>query len=96
VIWDRGNNHKGPLIREFLTRNRRLHLERLPAWAPGHNPAESVWNWLKWGVLANFTPEGVEYLNDAIIDRLVELRHNPGLLRTLWHRCELPFPTKEI
>lgn len=34
VVWDRGNNHKGPVIREFLRKNRRLHLEMLPPWAP--------------------------------------------------------------
>jgi putative transposase len=96
VVWDRGSNHKGPLIRKFLAKSRRLHLEMLPAWAPDHNPAEPVWSWLKWGVLANFTPEGVEDLNDAVIERLVELKHDPRLLKSLWHRCELPFPTKQI
>jgi hypothetical protein len=30
VVWDRGGNNKGPAMREFLRRNRRLHLEMLP------------------------------------------------------------------
>ena len=51
VVWDRGNNHKGPIIREFLKTNRRLHLEMLPPWAPDHNPMEDVWSWLKYGEL---------------------------------------------
>jgi transposase len=94
VVWDRGGNHKGPVIRKFLSKNRRLWLEMLPAWAPDHNPAEPVWSWLKYGELANFTPEGVDPLNDAVIDRLVELKFDPELLRALWERSKLPFPEK--
>lgn len=30
VVWDRGGNHKGPVVRAFLKRNRRLRLEMLP------------------------------------------------------------------
>jgi putative transposase len=68
----------------------------LPAWAPDHNPVEPVWSWLKYGELANFTPEGVEPLNDAVIDRLVELKFDPELLRALWERSKLPFPEKPL
>jgi hypothetical protein len=94
VVWDRGGNHKGPAIQQFLAKQRRLHLEPLPAWAPDHNPAEPVWSWLKWGVLSNFTPEGLEDLNAALIEHLVELKHDSKLLKALWHRCKLPFPEK--
>ncbi len=34
VVWDGGPNHEGPVIREFLERNKRLRLERLPPYAP--------------------------------------------------------------
>lgn len=49
VIWDGGGNHKGPVLRAFLKRNKRLWLARLPAYAPDLNPVEAVWSWLKWG-----------------------------------------------
>lgn len=94
VVWDRGNNHKGPLLREFLRKNRRLCLEMLPPWAPDYNPMEDVWSWLKSGELANFTPSDIPELDDAVIDRLVQLKFDPELLRALWDRCKLPFPTK--
>ena len=48
VVWDGGSNHKGPLIRAFCARHPRLHLERLPAYAPDHNPVEFVWSHLKY------------------------------------------------
>ena len=42
VVWDGESNHKGPLVPELLGRFPRLHLERLPAYAPDHNPVEAV------------------------------------------------------
>src|SRR5262249_38263479 len=42
VVWDRGGNHKGPVIRKFLSKNRRLRLEMLPPWAPELNPGGAV------------------------------------------------------
>jgi len=92
VVWDGGSNHKGPLIREFLRRNRRLRLERLPAYAPELNPVEMLWSWLKYSRLANFVPADVDDLDGWVNDDLVELRYNSELLRNLWDGSELPFP----
>jgi transposase len=92
VVWDGGTNHKGPLMRAFLARNRRVWLERLPPYAPELNPVEPVWGWLKYGQLANFVPDDLVELNDEIIDRLIHLRCNPKLLRSLWGGSKLPFP----
>lgn len=92
VLWDGGGNHKGPLIRAFLARNKRLRLERLPAYAPELNPVEAVWSWLKYGQLANHVPDGMSALDDEIIDRLSALKGDPDLLRNLWDGSELPFP----
>jgi putative transposase len=94
VVWDGGGNHKGPLIRDFLRRNKRLTPERLPAYAPDRNPVEAVWSWLKYGQLANYVPDGIPELDDEIIDRLVELKCEPGLLKALWGRSDLPFPER--
>lgn len=93
VVWDGGGNHKGPVIREFLRRNRRLRLERLPAYAPDLNPVEAVWSWLKWGRLANFVADDLDELDDWVIEYLVALKYDSGLLRALWERSDLPFPT---
>ncbi len=92
VVWDGGTNHKGPLMRAFLARNRRLWLERLPAYAPELNPVEQVWGWLKYGQLANFVPDDLAELDDEIIDRLIHLRCDPKLMRSLWDGSKLPFP----
>jgi putative transposase len=94
VVWDRGPNHKGPVVRRFLRRNRRLRLEMLPPYAPELNPVEPVWGWLKCGQLANFVPDGLGDLDGEIIERLVELKFDPRLLRNLWEASDLPFPKR--
>ncbi len=93
VVWDGGSNHKGPVIRAFLKRNARLTLVRLPAYAPDLNPVEVVWSWLKWGRLANFVPDDLRELDDWAVEYLVQLKFDPKLLRALWDRSDLPFPT---
>jgi putative transposase len=94
VVWDGGTNHKGPAIREFLSRNRRLWLERLPPYAPDLNPVEAVWSWLKYGKLSNFVPDDVHELDDWVIEYLVPLKCDAKLLRKVWRASELPFPAQ--
>ena len=96
VVWDGGGNHKGPAIRELLRRNKRLTLERLPAYAPDLNPVEAVWSWLKYGQLANYVPDDLPESDDEVMDRLIELKCDPSLLRALWDGSDLPFPEKGI
>lgn len=94
VAWGGGRNHKGPLVRAFLKRNRRLTPGRLPAYAPDLSPVAAVWSWLKYGQLANHVAGGIPELDGEVVDRLVELKCEPGLLRGLWGRSDLPFPQK--
>ena len=67
----------------------------LPPWSPDYNPMEDVWSWLKYGELANFAPADIPELDDAVIDRLIQLKLDPELLRSLWNRCKLPFPVNK-
>ena len=96
VVWDRGSNHKGPVIRKFLSKNRRLTLEMLPPWAPELNPVEPIWSWLKNGELANYAPGDTGELDDEVVDRLIGLKFDPELLQALWGRSDLPFPEPAI
>ncbi|MGL5097164.1 MAG: IS630 family transposase [Planctomycetia bacterium] len=93
VIWDGGGNQKGPVVRAFLAATPRLRLERLPAYCPELNPVEAVWSWLKWGRLANYAADDLEHLNDWILEHPTDLKRRPTLIRKLWNRSDLPFPT---
>ena len=92
VVWDGGTNHQGPLIRALCARHPRLHLERLPAYAPDHNPVEFLWSYLKHGRMANFVPESLAHLDQTIRAELDSARQVPGLLKALWHGSKLTFP----
>ena len=96
VVWDGGSNHKGPLVRALLSQYPRLHLERLPAYAPELNPVEMIWSYLKYGRMANFVPEDVARVNRVVVGHMVELREQPGLTRSLWRRSKLPFVDKNL
>ena len=93
VIWDGGSNHKGPLIRAVCADHARLHLERLPAYAPDLNPVEFVWSHLKYGHLANFIPRDLNHLERLVESHLHVLKHSPRLLKQLWKGSLLPFPS---
>jgi transposase len=48
LIWDGAPIHRSQVIQEFLANGAapRLHLERLPAYAPELNPGEGLWAYL--------------------------------------------------
>ena len=96
VVWDGGSNHKGPAIRALCGRFPRLHLERLPAYAPDHNPVEWVWSHLKYGLMANFVPRHVRHLDSVVRAHLFKLGQDPDLIRSLWKGSKLPFPDKNL
>ena len=90
VVWDGGSSHKGPLIRALLWRYPRLHLERLPAYAPELNPVELLWSYLKHGRLANFVPRNIWHLDHVVHEHLLAARQAAALLRSFWKRSKLP------
>lgn len=96
VVWDGGSNHKGPLIRDLLRRFPRLHLERLPAYAPDLNPVEMIWSYLKHGQMSNLVPQHVRHLDRVVTDHLRELGDCPKLIRALWAGSKLPFPDRNL
>jgi putative transposase len=96
VVWDGGSNHKGPLIRALLRRLPRLHLERLPAYAPDLNPVEMIWSYLKYGKLSNFVPRDVKHLDRVVSQHLLQLAEASGLIKSLWTGSKTPFPEKNL
>lgn len=89
VIWDNLNTHGGEPIRQLCRRFPRLHLERLPAYAPELNPDEGIWDHLK-DALANGRPDNLSDLIEDLLDGLLDLRHRQSTLRSCVHRSDLP------
>jgi transposase len=89
IIWDGAPIHKGPPIQDFLKRGaaKRLHLERLPGYAPDLNPAEGIWNYLKRVELRNRCCRDLLELRGELRRATERLRHKRAILRSCSAHC---------
>jgi transposase len=89
VIWDGSPIHQGPALRAFLQRGaaKRLHLERLPGYAPDLNPDEGIWNYLKRVELGNVCCHDLEEVQTALIRARERLRHKRDVIRACSRQC---------
>jgi transposase len=91
VVWDRGAVHdKSGRVKMFLAQHPEIVTEKFPAYAPELNPDELVWNWTKYGRLANLGADNTEYLAERVIDELIHLKQHPKLLASFVRKTELP------
>ena len=90
------SHQKGPFIRVLCARYPRLHLERLPAYAPDLNPVEQVWSHLKYARLPNFVPGSLSHLDRTVRSHRQSVGQTPGLLKALWHGSTRPFPLPSL
>jgi len=66
-----------------------LSVEWLPPYAPKLNPVEQSWNHTKYAELANFIPDDVEHLAEAVHGCVNNQRHDPQLLRSYFRFANL-------
>src|SRR5438105_12294636 len=83
VIWDGSPIHRAKVIKEFLAAGaaKRLHLERLPGYAPELNPQEGVWNLLKRRELKNLCCQTLSHLRQEVVFAKERLRHRKEVLQ---------------
>jgi transposase len=67
----------------------RVGIEWLPAYAPELNPDEQVWNRTKYTDLANFCPENLSDLAQAVRHSLEQTKTHPSLLRSFFEHAQL-------
>lgn len=89
VIWDGATIHRCQAIKDFLKTltAKRLHLERLPGYAPDLNPDEGVWNLLKHGELANRCCQDLDELRWELRLAIRRLQRTPHRLRACYREC---------
>jgi transposase len=85
VIWDGATIHRAQAIKDFLSRGaaKRIHLERLPGYAPELNPQEGVWNLLKRRELKNVCCRDLPHVATELRLAKERLRHR----RTVLQQC---------
>lgn len=88
VLWDGNPTHRSRLVKEYLTSGaaKRLHLERLPAYAPELNPDEGVWGYLKGVELKNLSCRDLSHLRTELRKAKERLRHKSHVLRACYER----------
>lgn len=89
LVWDRWSVHRKA---EQLLRAKFddwLRIEYLPAYAPELNPVEGAWGHTKTNPLANYAPEDVEDLDDAVNEALCDLHTTPRLLWSFFKLAKL-------
>jgi transposase len=91
VIWDGAPIHRSQVIRDFLANGaaQRLHLERLPAYAPELNPGEGLWQQLKGVELRNVCCSNIPHLRHELRDAVKRVRRRPRLITSFFRGAKL-------
>ena len=90
ILWDRHRIHsRSRLVQEWLAGQQDVVVEDLPAYAPALNPDEMVWAWLKYGRLANLTPQDVRELRDQLVTELDWAAFDGELLAGFFNHADL-------
>ena len=70
VGWDRWSAHRSAEKRIAEKGWKHIEFEQLPAYAPELNPVEAMWSHAKYADLANYVPDDVDELDDAVHESL--------------------------
>jgi len=89
VVLDRLSAHRKAVRLLQAAHPNWFEVEWLPPYAPDLNPVEMVWNHTKYGDLANFIPDDIHHLRQAVTDSLSNARSQPERLRSFFRRPRL-------
>jgi transposase len=91
IIWDGAPIHRSRVIKEFLANGAalRLHLERLPAYAPELNPGEGLWAQLKGVELGNLCCFNIPQLRHELRAAVKRVRRKPRLITSFFQGAQL-------
>jgi transposase len=86
VVWDGSPIHRGRKVKGYLADGgtKHIHLEQLPAYAPDVNPAEGVWNQLKFVEMRNLCCWDLTDLHYELNLAIVRLRRKPKLIQSFF------------
>lgn len=90
VVWDGLPAHRSRAVKAFASEHRgRVHLERLPGYAPDLNPAEGIWKHLKYAELKNVCCPGLEALAVELRRAKERLRHKTDVITACFRQVGL-------
>jgi transposase len=91
IIWDGAPIHRSHVVQAFLRNGaaHRIHLERLPAYAPELNPGEGLWAHLKGVELRNVCCLNLPHLRRELRDAVKRVRRKPRLIQAFFRGAQL-------
>jgi transposase len=91
LIWDGAPIHRSHVIQALLAKGaaHRMHLERLPAYAPELNPGEGLWQQLKGVELRHVCCFDIPHLKPEWRDAVKRVRRKPHLLTSVFRGAKL-------
>lgn len=94
LVWDGLPAHRGTVVKAFLgtEEGQRLHLERLPGYAPELNPEEGVWKHLKYVELKNLCCPDRENLRKELRRATERLRHKAHVIQACFRHTGMVYP----
>lgn len=86
LIWDGCPIHRSKEVQKFLSEenNGRIHIERLPPYAPELNPDEGVWQYLKCVLLKNVCCQNMKTLGQNLRKAIRVLRRRKEVIASFF------------
>jgi transposase len=91
IVWDGSPIHRSQTIKEFLANGgaQRLHLERLPAYAPELNPDEGLWQQLTGVERRHVCCFDIPHLRHELRDAVKRVRRKSRLIQSFFRGAKL-------
>ena len=91
IIWDGLPAHHGQAVKNFLRQGaaQRIHLERLPGYAPDLNPDEGIWRYLKYVEMKNLCCLTLDQLRCELRKATTRLRHKTDVILACFQLARL-------
>ena len=91
IIWNGSPMHRRHAIKAFLANGAasRIHLERLPAYAPALNPGEGLWQQLKGVERRHLCCFNIPHLTHELRGAVKRVRREPHLIKSFFRGAKL-------
>jgi transposase len=89
LVWDRAGPHRRAAKLLLAKHADWLTIEWLPPYCPELNPEEQCWKHAKYDDLANFIPDDLDELYEAVGISIQQQRSNSQLLRSYFEHAKL-------
>ncbi len=89
VVMDGAKPHTSKKTKEFIVKQKRLHVYYLPSYSPDFNPDEKVWNYLKHHALKGHQAKTKEEIKNLAQVKLEAMSKNPALMSKIFFRSNI-------